>query len=362
MKTVKIVHSGDFHLDSPLTLHNINFRSQRKEELLNTVERIVSLAVKEKADLILLTGDLFDSMRVSRKTLLYLQKEFMRFPGRIFIAPGNHDPYTPESPYATFSFPEHVHIFSSYEEVYLEELDCVVCGAGFQSGYVKESLFENRSCSTPAEIRILLMHGDVTEGASLYNPVSCENIRQSGFSYIALGHRHSFSGILSEGSTQYAYAGIPEGRGFDETGEKGVLVGSIYSNGSALQFKPLSRRTYEILEVDISSLLTTQEIFSKIRSSLRNETSIYRILLCGQVSPYLSIDFAHLSLMLYEKLPDFELRDETTLAGDTLSFPPHSLRGIFMELLSEKRESSDKEFWNEVEKTGLAALLPGGMK
>jgi len=32
-----------------------------------------------------------------------------------------------------------------------------------------------------------------------------------------------------------------------------------------------------------------------------------------------------------------------------------------MEILSEKRESSDAEFWNEVEKTGLAALLSGGM-
>ena len=286
----------------------------------------------------------------------------MRFPGRIFIAPGNHDPYIPESPYSTFSFPENVHIFSSYEEVYLEELDCVVCGAGFQSGYVKESLLQGRSCSTQAEIRILLMHGDVTEGSSLYNPVSSESIRQSGFSYIALGHRHSFSGILSEGSTQYAYAGIPEGRGFDETGEKGVLVGSIYSNGSALQFKPLNRRTYEILEVEITSLLTTQEIFSKIRSSLHSDTSIYKILLRGQVSPYLSIDFAQLSLMLYEKLPDFELRDETTLAENTLAFPPHSLRGIFMDILNENRESSDAEFWNEVEKTGLAALLPGGMK
>jgi DNA repair exonuclease SbcCD nuclease subunit len=167
---------------------------------------------------------------------------------------------------------------------------------------------------------------------------------------------------LSEGSTQYAYAGIPEGRGFDETGEKGVLVGSIYSNGSALQFKPLNRRTYEILEVEITSLLTTQEIFSKIRSSLHSDTSIYKILLRGQVSPYLSIDFAQLSLMLYEKLPDFELRDETTLAENTLAFPPHSLRGIFMDILNENRESSDAEFWNEVEKTGLAALLPGGMK
>src|SRR5690554_6399647 len=131
MKRVKIIQSGYFHLDSPLALHNINFRSQRKEELLSIVERIVTRGIEENAHMILLTGDLFDSSRVSRKTLLFLYKEFMRFSGKIFISPGNHDPNIPDSPYRTFSFPDNVHIISEYEEVSLEDVDCVVCGVGF---------------------------------------------------------------------------------------------------------------------------------------------------------------------------------------------------------------------------------------
>lgn len=362
MKTVKIVQSGDFHLDSPLTLHNIHFRNQRKEELLGTVERIITLAIKEKAHIILLTGDLFDSSRVSRKTILFLQKEFSRFSGRIFISPGNHDPFTLDSPYSTSLFPENVHIFSAYEEVYLEDLDCVVCGVGFMQSYAKESLLQNITCTTKAEIRIMVMHGEVTEGASVYNPISIESIRKSGFSYVALGHRHTFSGVFSEGTTQYAYAGIPEGRGFDELGEKGVLIGSIYSKGCALKFTPLSKRTYEILPVDVSSLLTEDEIHRKIHTSLSSNENIYKILLQGKVSPYLSIDLTRIRDKLYQNLPDFELRDETTVAEDRSSFPPHSLRGIFMDILNTKREACNTEFWNEVEKTGLSVLLPGGVK
>lgn len=362
MKTVKILQSGDFHLDSPLTLHNINFREQRKEELLSSVERIIQLGIREHADLLLLAGDLFDSMRVSRKTLFYLQKEFMKFPGRIFISPGNHDPYTPESPYSTFEFPPHVHIFSDYEEVYLEDLDCVVCGVGFKENYVKESLLRNLPCNTKAEIRILLLHGDVTDGASSYHPISTDTIRSSGFSYIALGHRHSFSGVLQEGPTAYAYAGIPEGRGFDELGEKGVLIGSIYSEGCALTFKPLCRRTYQILPVDSSSFLTVDEVYREIVSLASNEQTIYKIVLCGQVSPYLTLDLSVLSDKLYQRLPDFEVIDETSVRRETKPFPPHSLRGIFMELLHSKREPDKADFWNEVEKTGLAVLLPGGRK
>jgi exonuclease SbcD len=362
MKTVKIIQSGDFHLDSPLALHNINFRSQRKEELLSIVERIVTRAIEENAHMILLTGDLFDSSRVSRKTLLFLYKEFMRFSGKIFISPGNHDPNIPDSPYRTFSFPDNVHIFSEFEEVYLEDLDCVVCGVGFTENYVSKSLFENKTCSIDAEIRIMVMHGDVTDGTSEYNPISTESIRKSGYSYIALGHRHTFSGILSEGNTQYAYAGIPEGRGFDELGEKGILVGSIYSKGCSLNFLPLSRRIYEVVHVDVSDLLTEDEIVKKIQSSLGNLSNIYKILLKGSVSPYLSLDLTRLKERLYLTLADFDLRDETIVIEDCASFPPHSLRGIFINLLNEKRDAKDPEFWNEVEKTGLAVLIPGGEK
>ena len=39
--------------------------------------------------------------------------------------------------------------------------------------------------------------------------------------YIALGHRHSFSGINIAGRTHFAYSGCPQGRGFDELDEKG---------------------------------------------------------------------------------------------------------------------------------------------
>ena len=41
--------------------------------------------------------------------------------------------------------------------------------------------------------------------------------------YIALGHIHKFSGIKRIGNTYYAYSGCPEGRGFDEEGDKGII-------------------------------------------------------------------------------------------------------------------------------------------
>lgn len=361
MKSIKIVQSGDFHLDSPLTLHQINFRDQRREELLDAVSVLVQEANKEKADLLLLTGDLFDSSRVSKRTLLFLQKEFNKFQGWIFISPGNHDPYTIDSPYSTFEFGEKVHIFREYEEVYLEALDCVVCGAGFETSYVRENLLKPPTNERQAQIKILVMHGDVTEGNSTYNPISKESIAESGYTYIALGHKHTYSGIQKEGGTSYAYAGIPEGRGFDELGEKGIIVGTVYETGVALTFRKTSKRVYRQLGIEITGILTTEDVLRKVQSSLCDDASIYRIILQGECSPYFQIDYSIIISRLSVLLPDFDLKDETRLEQNRESFSHHSLRGVFMEVLNERREQEmNEEIWDEVEKVGLRLLQAGG--
>ena len=52
---------------------------------------------------------------------------------QVFIAPGNHDFYSPRSIYAGTRWPENVHIFSTVqvESVELPALGCVVHGAAF---------------------------------------------------------------------------------------------------------------------------------------------------------------------------------------------------------------------------------------
>ena len=51
----------------------------------------------------------------------------------VFIAPGNHDFYGPQSPYARVNWPGNVHIFTTpdLESVELPDLNCVVHGCAF---------------------------------------------------------------------------------------------------------------------------------------------------------------------------------------------------------------------------------------
>lgn len=65
-----------------------------------TPERLVEWANDHGADLLLLSGDLFDSDSPYGDTAPLLAQALGCFRGQAVIAPGNHDPFTPDGPYA----------------------------------------------------------------------------------------------------------------------------------------------------------------------------------------------------------------------------------------------------------------------
>lgn len=82
------------------------------------------------------------------------------------------------------------------------------------------------------------LHGEVGVPSSRYDPVSEEELAASGLDYAAFGHVHAFSGLRRAGDCFYAWPGCPEGRGFDETGEKGVIIADVERGGVKLRFAP----------------------------------------------------------------------------------------------------------------------------
>ena len=85
-----------------------------------------------------------------------------------------------------------------------------------------------------------------------YNQISESDIAKSNLDYLALGHIHTFSGVKKAGRTFYAYPGCIEGRGFDETGEKGFIAGTVYKGKCDLRFVPAGGRQYHIERIDLT--------------------------------------------------------------------------------------------------------------
>lgn len=252
--SVKIVHAADFHLDSAFGALSAEQARQRRRESRELLTRLSNYVNQNGVDLVLLAGDLFDSDTTYRETLEALSEALGTMQARVFIAPGNHDPYSAKSPYATLSWPENVHVFTSktVERVELSELRCAVYGAAFTAPVQDESLLAGFRAPEDDFIHLMVLHGDISAAESRYDPLTKGQIKESGIDYLALGHTHQFGGFLREGQTTYAYSGCPEGRGFDELGEKGILTGTVERGKAELSFVPFVRRRYEVLNVDVT--------------------------------------------------------------------------------------------------------------
>ena len=251
----RIVHTSDLHLDSRFESLPPDKARVRREELFACAVRMIALAKESRADLILIAGDYIEAGCVFFDTLEKLAALFAGAGVPILVSPGNHDFYGADSPWNNPIWPDNVHVFTTraIERVDFPELDTSVYGAAFDGPYCESSMMAEFSCEEGLPTRIMLMHADITNAASPYNPVSEQMLADSGLTYFATGHIHKYSDILAAGRTRYAYPGCPEGRGFDETGPKGVIAGEISAQGCDLRFVSQAARLYHRLEVPLDT-------------------------------------------------------------------------------------------------------------
>ena len=188
---------------------------------------------------------------------------------------------------------------------------------------------------------------------------SKEEIAASGLAYLALGHIHKRAEPLTFGGTVCAWPGCPEGRGFDELGEKGFYSGTIDDSGKvSLTFVPFARRRYEILTVDV----TDQDPRAAIEAALPADTAqdLYRILLTGETGEG-GVHTDALKAALADRFYALELRDRTRLAEDLWAKAKEdSLRGLFLrdlkQQLAQAQTEEDRQRVTMAARFGLAAL------
>ena len=181
----------------------------------------------------------------------------------------------------------------------------------------------------------------------------------SGLAYLALGHIHKGAEPLTFGGTVCAWPGCPEGRGFDELGEKGFYSGTIDDSGKvSLTFVPFARRRYEILTVDV----TEQDHRADIEAALPADTAqdLYRILLTGEAGEG-GVHTDALKAALADRFYALELRDRTRLAEDLWAKAEEdSLRGLFLrdlkQQLAQAQTEEDRQRVTMAARFGLAAL------
>ena len=355
---MRILHAADLHLDSAFAGLAEEKAALLRQESRDILRRMVDWANDHAVDVMLLSGDLFDSDRMYSQTARTLAQALARFRGRIFLSPGNHDFYAPGSGYDAVDWPENVHIFTSRrpQTVLLRSLNASVTGAAFTSAEEWEP-FDGASFSGgDAPIRLGVLHGEVTRGESKYRAIPPAEIEKMNLTYLALGHVHRCAGVQRAGNTAYAYPGCLPGRGFDETGDKGFLYGEITPEKVELEFIPFAPRRYQSVTADI----TDRDPADAVRQALDPDCGqdVCRVLLAGSRRENFSL--SALTSELSGLCAALELTDETYPEEDVWArCGEDSLRGLFLQNLRARYDGADEDEKRQLlqaARFGLAAL------
>lgn len=366
MNSVKILHCADIHIGAAESFLGARADSRRYETVL-TFERIIDTAVNAGVDVVAVAGDLFDSNTADARLYRPVLEKIASVPDiKVLFAAGNHDPLLSSSPFLKNKNPGNLYVFPEHDHCFtFDDIKLRAYGRSFGNVYMQG---EQSFGITPPDdeyVNLMVLHGELTgDLSSQYNAVTAEFIKNSGMDYIALGHIHKRTEPQKSGNTYYAYCGCPEGQGFDETGEKGVYVGTVGKALCALEFVPLAKRRHFHIKTDVTGLASQAEIVNKITEEIKDtagsgwEENLYKIELTGGVKEGTDVNTAEIIARISEAVYYAKVKDSTVPALDMEQIASEiSLKGLFVKNMLSLIENASKD-----EKEELAAALRLGLK
>ena len=355
MKKIKILHTADIHFDTPFSGMTPKEALKSKEELKQVFEKIIKMTLEKEIDILLIAGDIFDNLSVNKTTLYFIKSCFENISKvKVFISPGNHDPFNEKSFYSIVDWPTNVHIFKGdMEKVILEDLNTVVWGAGFNTSHVNKSLLKDVK-RVDKYNNIMVLHGEITttKEGNEYNPITEEDIAKSNMDYIALGHRHRFSEVKKIENTYYSYSGCPQGRGFDELEDKGIILIELKDKFVESKFIRTSIRNYYEKEINIQGCFGYSEVKNKIIneiSSNHRKSNFYKIILRGEVCEEFALNEEFLQESLKDEFHFVKVIDKSEIKLDVNQLiQGYSLKSIFAKKIYERLQSAETEEEKEI--------------
>lgn len=281
---MKFVHIADMHFDSPFTMlsDKVNLGNVRRLEQRLAFKKMIEYIKENNISYLFISGDLYEQEYIRKETIEYINNFFTKIPEtRIFISPGNHDPYIKNSYYNYYNWSSNVTIFDeNIQKIELEGIN--IYGFGFNDYTCNDLKLERLEDLDKSKLNILVIHGNIDASKveeRQYNNMNQKMLQEKGFDYIALGHIHKTNYKENE---KIVYPGSTISLGFDELGKHGMIVGDLEKDSIKLEFIPLDPREFVEIEIDCSTFYTIEDLAEKISNLDLEENNLYKLILTGK--------------------------------------------------------------------------------
>lgn len=350
---MKIIHTSDIHIDSPLTSRlPADKVRERRRELLSGFGRLVERARSLGAEAIIIAGDLFDSSRISKRaldtaldiiegakeiTFLYLQ--------------GNHEGDALEI--SERMLPKNLLTFGE-EWTYHNIGNVTFAGRNL----ICAGMFDSLSLSEDRK-NIVILHGDLRDKSASPDIIGIKDAAGKNIDYLALGHYHSYRTAPIDDRGAAVYCGTPEGRGFDEVGDKGYVILSTDGSKVLHSFHSFAKRRLHIIPLELDGVVRSSDILERAERVLKKISSedIVRLELCGRYFPTLWKDTDTINDEFEGRFYYFELKDVSRIAINPEDYKHDmSLKGEFIRTVSADN-TLDQATKEKIIACGINALM-----
>jgi exonuclease SbcD len=223
----QFVHASDLHLEAPAG-GLADAPEQLRERLLEcpyqAAARVFDITLAERAEFLVLAGDVLDPWTAGPRGVLFLIEQFKRLGEhgvRVFWAGGSID--SPEHWPAGVSLPENVHHFASdrVERLVVErDGEPLACVVGRSQGRQRALFPAEYRGDTAGLFTVAVAYGEADSGA----------LAHSDLDYWALGGQHSPATPFASRRVAH-YCGSHQARDPDDTGAHGCTLVSVDADG-----------------------------------------------------------------------------------------------------------------------------------
>ncbi len=269
---MRILHVSDSHIGYS-AYHKIaeNGLNQREVDVYNSFQQFIDYAIEKKPDLIIHSGDFFDTVRPTNRALFFALQQLLKISEveiPFVILSGNHETPKLRETGSVFRIFEHIpYIYPVYKGK-LEEIEIgnAIVHA-IPHCFSTDELKRNIEAVSKKEgfINVLVLHVGIIGIKEFRRGDFNEQIIPSGylppeFDYIALGHYHKATQVTENAY----YAGSTEYFSFKEAGEQKGFYEIEIDDDLKINFIPLNARQMLDLGSIDCSLLSPEEISSEI--------------------------------------------------------------------------------------------------
>jgi DNA repair protein SbcD/Mre11 len=330
---MRIAHISDTHLgfSAYRKVDEDSGLNQREVDLYDAFQRCVDRMIDEKVELVLHSGDLFDTVRPSNRAISFAMEQFVRLTdsgAKVIVIAGNHSTPKMRETGSVFRIFEHLKgVRPVYQAKYerIEIGDVVVHAVPHSE---KDIMMSELDKVSPGKkmINILMVHTgvagvEVKGGVEHNEQVIPDSYLRKDLEYIALGHYHD----CREVRPNAYYSGSTERLSFAEADHRKGYISIDTDTMKVRMLDMPTRPMFDLPFIDGKGKVPS-ELMSEIGSRLEQhdlDGAVVRLNVRNVTSAlYRSLDFNKIR-QIASKAVHFEPRFE--MASDEVSVQSHDV-------------------------------------